>query len=112
MIFKGRPSADDLLKSAKQLNFTNNGEMFSAKWLLDLMMINIDNTSSFNPKKVRSYIYNGQLDSEFIKEKLKNHSMVLIPYDADRNHYPCCVNGHKAHWCLACGYLIDDDDQV
>lgn len=85
--------------------------MFSAKWLLDLMKINIESTS-INPKSIRSYIYDGQLDSEFIKEKLKNHAMLLIPYDADRNHYPCKVNGHKAHWLLACGYLIDNDDEV
>jgi hypothetical protein len=112
MIFKGRPSADDLLEKAKNLRFTNNGEMFSAKWLLDLMKINVENTTSINPKSVRSYIYDGRLNSDFIKQKLKNHAMLLIPYDADRNHKPCMVNGHKAHWCLVCGYLIDDDDEV
>lgn len=111
MIFRGFPTAVELLEKAQKLQFTNNGEMFSAKWLLDLLKFNIENTS-INPKSVHSYIYDGQLNSEFIKEKLKNHAMLLIPYDADRNHYPCRVNGSKAHWALACGYLIDDDDEV
>lgn len=27
-------------------------------------------------------------------------------YDADRNHSPCLVNGHKAHWALLTGALF------
>lgn len=111
MVFRGLPSAELLLECAKKHKFTNNGEMFSSKWLLNLLEMNIG-TSSLNPKNVRSYIYDGELNSEFIQEKLKNHAMLLIPYDADRNHQPCQVNGHKAHWALVCGYLIDDDDEV
>lgn len=30
-------------------------------------------------------------------------------YDADRNHSPCLVNGHKAHWALLTGALFHRD---
>ena len=111
MLFSGTPTADQLLKDAIKLKFTNNGEMFSAQWLLETMKENIS-ASSINPTKIRSYIYDGNLDSEFIQEKLKRHCMILVPYDADKNHSPCNQNGHKAHWCLVCGFLIEDNNDV
>lgn len=111
MLFSGTPSADDLLKNGQKLNYTNNGEIFSAQWLLELLKENLE-TSALKADKTRSYIYDGNLDSEFIKEKLQQHSMLLVPYDADRNHLPSNQNGHKAHWCLVCGYLIDDNNDV
>lgn len=33
-------------------------------------------------------------------------------YDSDFNHAPCLKNGHKAHWALIVGCLIDDHDKV
>lgn len=111
MLFSGTPSADDLLKNGQKLKYTNNGEIFSAQWLLELLKENLE-TSALKADKTRSYIYDGNLDSEFIKEKLQQHSMLLVPYDADRNHLPSNQNGHKAHWCLVCGYLIDDNNDV
>lgn len=111
MLYRGVPTADNLLQIAKSRRFTNNGEMFSASWLLDLLKESL-NSSVINPEKIRSYIFDGVLDSEFIKEKLQGHAMLLVPYDADRNHSPCNLNGHKAHWCLICGYLIDDNNDV
>lgn len=111
MVYSGRPTADDLLKTAMSFKFTNNGEMFSASWLLALLKHNLP-AAPIKPERVRSYIYDGNLDDMFIKEKLKNHAMLLVPYDADRNHSPCNQNGHKAHWCLICGYLIEDSNDV
>jgi hypothetical protein len=111
MLCSGTPTADELLDSAKTLRYTNNGEMFSTKWLLDLFKETLTSTT-LNPKNLREYLYDGVLDSEFIREKLKQHSMLLVPYDADRNHSPCNNRGHKAHWCLITGYLIDDSNEV
>uniref|UniRef100_A0A182XXQ1 Actin maturation protease n=1 Tax=Anopheles stephensi TaxID=30069 RepID=A0A182XXQ1_ANOST len=31
-------------------------------------------------------------------------------YDPDRNHTPCLNKGHRAHWALVVGYLIDQFD--
>jgi hypothetical protein len=113
MVFRGVPSADELLNRAMTKRYTNNGEMFSAAWLLELMKENLScSNATSKPDKIRSYIYDGNLETEFIKEKLKQHSVLLVPYDADRNHSPCNQNGHKAHWCLILGYLIDDNNDV
>ena len=111
MLFNGTPSADRLLKDATQLRYTNNGEMFSTKWLLTLLKQTLSSTT-LNPDNLRAYLFDGILDSVFIREKLKMHSMLLVPYDADRNHSPCNNHGHKAHWCLITGYLIDDNNEV
>jgi hypothetical protein len=113
MLLCGNPSANDLLSKAMQLKYTNNGEMFSAQWLLQLFKDNLPVGRLKMPDKIRSYIYDGELNSEFIKEKLKRHSMLLVPYDADvRNHTPSNQNGHRAHWSLICGYLIDNHENV
>lgn len=112
MLFGGRPTANDLMKTAVARKYTINGEMFSVQWLLEILKENIS-ASTLNPDKTRSYIYYGDLDSEFIREKLKAHCMLLVPYDADRNHSPCNEKGHKAHWCLICGYLqLEDNNDV
>lgn len=111
MVFCGTPTTDDLLKNAVKLKFSNSGEMFSAQWLLDTLKSSIS-LSSLKQEKTRAYLFDGELDSEFIKDKLRNHSLILVPYDADRNHSPSNKNGHKAHWCLICGYLIEDNNDV
>lgn len=111
MLCSGTPTAEVLLETAKLLRYTNNGEMFSTKWLLDLFK-EIPTSTTLNRNVIREYLYDGVLNSEFIREKLKQHSMLLVPYDADRNHSPCNNHGHKAHWCLIMGYLIDDNDEV
>lgn len=112
MLYSGYPTADELLEKAISLKYSNNGEMFSAFWLLQLMKETLSMASVKTPEKVRAYIYDGELNSDFIKEKLRQHCMLLVPYDAERNHYPCLLNGHKAHWTLICGYLVDDSGDV
>ena len=114
MIMQGRPTAGDCMKQAQELHYTNNGEMFSAKWLLDILNRKIPSSlvCCLHPEKLRSYLYSGDLNTEFIKEKLKIHCLILVPYDADRNHSPCLKNGHSAHWALLVGYLIDENNDV
>ncbi|NXH22179.1 CS054 protein, partial [Bucco capensis] len=31
---------------------------------------------------------------------------LLVPYDEDSNHEPCCRRGHKAHWAVLTGVLL------
>ncbi|KAL7018593.1 hypothetical protein ACKWTF_010824 [Chironomus riparius] len=112
MLFCGLPTADELLQKAIKLQFSRNGEMFSANWLLQLLNDNLSVANVKFPDRIRSYLFEGVLNSDFIKEKLRQHSMLLVPYDADKNHSPCMLNGHKAHWTLICGYLIDDSGDV
>lgn len=111
MCFGGHPNAEELLQEAMKMKLSNNGEMFSAQGLLQLFIDNLKFANLNSRERVRAYIYDGHLESEFIREKLKRHCMLLVPYDADkRNHEPTLENGHKAHWALIIGYLIDGDD--
>lgn len=113
MCLGGSPRVEELLKRAIALKFSNNGEMFSAVWLHQLLIDSLKEANIKAPERVRSYLYDGHLESEFIREKLKQHCMLLVPYDADkRNHEPTIENGHKAHWALIVGYLIDDNNDV
>lgn len=113
MCLGGSPTVNDLLKKAMALKFSNNGEMFSAAWLHQMFIENLNLANIHAPERVRAYIFDGHLESEFIREKLKQHCMLLVPYDADkRNHEPTLENGHKAHWALIVGYLIDDTGDV
>ena len=115
MLMQGKPSAGELLQQAIDLDYSNNGEMFSAKWLLTILNQNLPVSSacSKNPANLKAYLDDGNLSSEYIKEKLRNHCMILVPYDSDKaNHAPCNKNGHKAHWCLIVGYLIDESNNV
>ncbi|KNC25068.1 hypothetical protein FF38_11830 [Lucilia cuprina] len=36
---------------------------------------------------------------------------VILVYDPDFNHSPCLKFGHKAHWALIIGYLINDKNE-
>ncbi|KAK9498173.1 hypothetical protein O3M35_004049 [Rhynocoris fuscipes] len=39
-------------------------------------------------------------------------ALILIPYDADRDHSPGLFGGHKAHWGVLCGLILDGTDCV
>lgn len=43
---------------------------------------------------------------------LNRPQMLKYRYDSDFNHAPCLKNGHKAHWALVIGCLIDENDRV
>lgn len=53
----------------------------------------------------------------FFKKKIsliylfKYHS-TQNSYDSDFNHAPCLKNGHKAHWAVIIGCLVDEKNQV
>ena len=41
-----------------------------------------------------------------------NHLHFLYSYDADCNHAPCLKNGHKAHWTLLVGVLLEFENNI
>ncbi|KRT78179.1 hypothetical protein AMK59_7795 [Oryctes borbonicus] len=92
----------ELLEIAKQRRYTYNGEMFSADNLCEL-------TNDFT--EYTASIYNGHLNTNYIKDFLLNGGYMLVPYDADKNHSPCLNNGHKAHWAAISG-IIDTEENV
>ena len=86
-------SPSELLLKARQLEYTKHGEIFSAENLLKLsseqlqcsgMLISFDNVDM-----IISLILKGDV--------------IIFPYDCDKNHTPCKLKGHKAHWALSVG---------
>ncbi|KMZ05432.1 UPF0692 protein CG33108 [Drosophila simulans] len=104
MLLGGSPTADDLLKDAIDQEYTLNGELFSAQYLFKL-------TRKHMPGPAACQLHVGPLDCKKVKELLKAGGCLLVPYDADVNHAPCVKNGHRAHWALIVGYLVDTQDR-
>ncbi|XP_072032751.1 uncharacterized protein [Amphiura filiformis] len=89
----------DVVTIGKKHNFTCYGEMFSAKWLLDLAK------SAYG---MDGCILEGNLLEKMdtlIKHLLQGNP-ILIAYDTDANFEPCCKKGHKAHWAVLTGFLF------
>lgn len=107
MLFNTKISVKDLMEKAISKNYTINGEMFSAANLHDILRLNIQHLSHNNLQiNDLTVLYNGELDTETIKSELKSGSILLVPYDADVDHSPAMIKGHKAHWALIVGYLV------
>ena len=86
-------SPSELLLQARQLGCTKHGEIFSAENLLKLsleqlqcsgMLISFDNV-------------------DMIISSILKGNVIIFPYDCDKNHTPCMLKGHKAHWALSVG---------
>lgn len=107
MLFNGKIPVADLAHDALKKGFTKNGEMFSANFMFEIFVKNLNEDD-----KLKVSMYDGILNTDAIKKKIKIGSIMLVPYDADVNHSPCLKNGHKAHWAIIVGYLEDDYDEV
>ncbi|KQS52413.1 UPF0692 protein CG33108 isoform X2 [Drosophila erecta] len=104
MLLGGSPTAAELLKDAIDQEYTLNGELFSAQYMLEL-------SRKHMPGPAACQLHAGPLDCKEVKELLKAGGCLLVPYDADVNHAPCVVYGHRAHWALIVGYLEDPFDR-
>ncbi|XP_017856554.1 PREDICTED: UPF0692 protein CG33108 [Drosophila arizonae] len=104
MLLNGQPTAAELLADASAQKYTINGEMFSAQYLYELVQKHVSNP-------LTCHFHEGFLDCDQIKQQLCSGACLLVPYDADVNHAPCQRSGHRAHWALIVGYLIDDQDK-
>uniref|UniRef100_A0A182RQS1 Actin maturation protease n=1 Tax=Anopheles funestus TaxID=62324 RepID=A0A182RQS1_ANOFN len=119
MIFDGAPSATALLELAVARGYSNNGEMFSARQLNELFeQVLEENRHLVEYKPVTHTLVGGWMDDPNIQIKLRLGAMFLVPkilsltdtnrsYDPDKTHTPCLNKGHRAHWALVVGYLID-----
>lgn len=108
MIFDGSPSAKALLEQAIARGYSNNGEMFSARQLNELFEVVLEeNRHLVEYKPVTHTLISGWMDDPNMQIKLRLGAMFLVPYDPDKNHTPCLNRGHRAHWALVVGYLID-----
>lgn len=92
------PTTADIYEAAKLLKYTLQGEMFSAE--------NIAHLARQLLKCEATVISDGLTGKQEIVKALLMGTPVLVPYDADCNHEPCCKNGHKAHWAVLVGIAI------
>lgn len=76
MLAGGQPAASDILVLAQRKNYTNHGEMFSAKNMCELT------ASVFSLLGISHNIeiYSGQLDCEHIRTRLMDGACILVAY--------------------------------
>ncbi|GFS32342.1 UPF0692 protein C19orf54 homolog [Trichonephila inaurata madagascariensis] len=100
-------TAEEILATAKLLEFTKSGEMFSA--------FNMATLASSVIGCEASVISNLSQNSRDILHNICLGYPVLIPYDADKNHEPRLNKGQNAHWAILCGMILfvpDDHSSV
>ncbi|XP_068153500.1 actin maturation protease [Drosophila tropicalis] len=105
MMLNGEPTPEDLLADARKNEYTLNGEMFSAQYLYELTRRHLAHRTG------SCQLHEGALDCDKIKKLLRAGGCLLVPYDADTNHAPCLKFGHRAHWALVVGFLVDENDE-
>ena len=87
-----------LLAQAKEKGYTKQGEMFSAKNLLDLAR------SSLNCSGMLLNRY--AIETKDILMAIAEQKALVMAYDSDKDHSPCLAKGHKAHWCTLVGFAV------
>lgn len=93
-------AVDEVLKVAKEKQFSNHGEMFSVYNMKQLVeeFINVEVNVLDDILRNRSRVI----------EHLMSGWPVLVPYDSDANHEPTIRNGHRAHWAIIVGFCVLD----
>lgn len=107
MLLKGNVTAEELLKTAQKRCFSHCGEMFSA---LNCQKLLTEELQRQDLTGFDTTIWDHPLNCDEIKDELRRGSFLLVPYDADVNHAPTLLKGHRAHWALIIGYLIDKEE--
>ncbi|XP_052128819.1 UPF0692 protein C19orf54 homolog isoform X1 [Frankliniella occidentalis] len=92
-------SVQALLNEAQSRGFSYQGEMFSVDDMASLALAVL-------PEVSVKIIAGLQDNRDAVVHSLAQGAILLVPYDADRNHEPCCRKGHKAHWAAVCGALV------
>ncbi|CAG9865296.1 unnamed protein product [Phyllotreta striolata] len=95
-------SVQDIFESAKRLNFTYNGEMFSVLEMAELAAQHL-------PSDTKVQVYRGHLNNDYIKSFLLEGGVMLVPYDKAQDNSPGLCKGHKAHWAAICGCVLTEN---
>ncbi|CAD6199698.1 unnamed protein product [Caenorhabditis auriculariae] len=90
----------DIIEEARSKGFSKQGELYSVSHMADL-------ANKFHPgcAKVSDFP-----SSREFSEKILSGSLILLPYDCDKNCNAVNLNGHKAHWLLANGIMHVDEE--
>ncbi|CAL4063655.1 unnamed protein product [Meganyctiphanes norvegica] len=97
-IFSETMDVDPIVKIAKDRGFTAHGEMFSSEKMAELA----NEISGIEATVRRDVLSNPKM----LLETLLQGDLILVPYDADGNHQPSQRKGHRAHWGIVCGALV------
>ncbi|GFO27499.1 upf0692 protein c19orf54 homolog [Plakobranchus ocellatus] len=97
-------ATDDIFCEAHKRGYSKQGEIFSVEYLKEL-------SSHFLSCRVEHLFLqrqcqSGKYDKEMIIRHLLQRNVILLPYDADKNHGPCQKRGEKAHWAVIAGIVI------
>ena len=91
------PTLDEFLLIARELDLTLSGELFSLESLFKLAALYFPNVEC------------AVFDLDKIITELNSNHLIIMAYDADKNHEPCLRKGHSAHWCVIHGYAYKND---
>ncbi|KAK3855942.1 hypothetical protein Pcinc_037682 [Petrolisthes cinctipes] len=98
-VFPDTIDVSSLLEAARGQGFTSHGEMFSCDAMAKLAEEVITGVEASVRRDVLSC-------SSTFTNILMQGDLILVPYDAERNYMPGLRGGHKAHWGVVCGCLI------
>ncbi|KAJ1547721.1 hypothetical protein HK096_000679, partial [Nowakowskiella sp. JEL0078] len=87
-----------LLEQAQKKGFSTRGEFFSVHNLASLARAN------YPEQSWDVCNWNETEGVDVVIQHIKNHGLVLVPYDRDKNNEPCIRNGHAAHWAVITGF--------
>ncbi|XP_039281547.1 UPF0692 protein C19orf54 homolog isoform X2 [Nilaparvata lugens] len=96
-------STIELFRRAKERGFTYQGEMFSAENMATLADTVL--RPWFNVELVSQ-----GLDGGHVMNCMRKGALLLVPYDASGNYWPCLKRGHKSHWAVVCGAAQSQSD--
>ncbi|KAG5882738.1 hypothetical protein JTB14_004034 [Gonioctena quinquepunctata] len=102
----GNPTKESirvLFESARNLNFTKNGEIFSVHEMASLAKIHCSGNMQIE-------VYSGSLNSDQIKDFILDGGQMLVPYDTEKDNSPSLYRGHKAHWAAVTGGILTEDE--
>lgn len=98
-VFPQTVEVEELLETGRALGVTRHGEMFSTTALAQLA----EKTVTGLQAEVRRDVLSSPAT---LLQLLLQGDLILVPYDAERNHQPGLKGGHKAHWGVVCGCLV------
>lgn len=87
-----------LLEYSKAMGYTNHGEILSSQHLLS-----IAKECLYCKGKV---VHCKEVTPLAVVDWLLEGSVLLVPYDCDKDHTPYLASGHSAHWCLIVGVAL------
>lgn len=98
-VFSDTVDVNTLLEAAQAQGITSHGEMFRCDAMARLASSVITGLEATVRRDVLSC-------TSTFSQILMQGDLILVPYDAERNYMPGHRGGHKAHWGVVCGCLI------